>query len=96
MENCLEPRSVDEAWNHPDEEQIVKWCDAIHKEFNDMNNHGVWRKIKKADIPSEHRCVKNQWFFKIKRNGVFRACLVACGHSQVPGVDFAENILHLV
>jgi hypothetical protein len=27
----------------------------------------------------------------VKRNGVFRARLVACGCSQVPGVDFTES-----
>jgi hypothetical protein len=28
---------------------------------------------------------------KIKRNGVFRATLVACGYNQIPGIDFSEN-----
>ena len=34
--------------------------------------------------------------FKIKRNGVFRARLVACGHIQIPGVDFSEIYLPVV
>jgi hypothetical protein len=27
----------------------------------------------------------------VKRNGIFRAILVACGYSQVPGIDFSES-----
>ena len=33
----------------------------------------------------------SKWVFKIKLNGVYRARLVACGYSQIPGVDFTEN-----
>jgi hypothetical protein len=28
---------------------------------------------------------------KLKRNGIFRARLVACGYRQVPGTDFDES-----
>ena len=41
-------------------------------------------------IPSGRRCVKHKWVFEIKRSGVFCSRLVACGYSQVPGVDFSE------
>jgi Reverse transcriptase (RNA-dependent DNA polymerase) len=34
--------------------------------------------------------------FKIKRNGAFRARLVACGYSQVPGVDFNESFAPVI
>jgi Reverse transcriptase (RNA-dependent DNA polymerase) len=33
---------------------------------------------------------------KSKRNGVYRARLVACGYSQVPGVDFQETFATLI
>ncbi len=34
--------------------------------------------------------MKCKWIFDIKRSGVFRARLVACGYSQVPGLDFTD------
>jgi len=34
--------------------------------------------------------VKCKWFFEIKRDGKFRARLVACGYSQISGVDFHQ------
>ena len=34
---------------------------------------------------------KNKWVIKIKCNGVYQACLIAWGYSQVPGINFSEN-----
>ncbi len=61
-----------------------------------MIKYKVWRRTNKRNIPSNHRCIKCKWVFKIKRNGVFRARLVACGYSQIPGVDFSENFSPVV
>jgi len=91
VSDVQEPTTFREAWDHPDPIQRKKWREALHKEFRDMINRGVWRNIKKTQVPKGRRCVKSKWVFKIKRNGVFRARLVACGYSQVPGVDFTEN-----
>ena len=64
---------------------------AIQKEFGDMEKQQVWRKTQKSLMHPNHRCVKNKWVFKIKHNGVYEVLLVACGYSQVPGMDFSEN-----
>jgi hypothetical protein len=47
--------------------------------------------IDEEDIPISCRYIKNKWIFKVQRNGIFRARLVACGYSQVPGIDFSES-----
>jgi len=86
-----EPKSYEEAWYHNDPKQRVKWRAAITKEFGDMAKRVVWTVIERKAMPVGCRCVKCKWVFKIKRNGVFRARLVACGYSQIPGVDFTEN-----
>jgi hypothetical protein len=56
-----------------------------------MTERGVWRKTLRREIPEGRRCVKCKWVFEIKRNGVFRCRLVACGYSQKPGIDFQQS-----
>ena len=47
-------------------------------------------------MPPDRRCVKTKWVFKIKRNGIFRAHLVACGYSQIDGVHYTENYVPVI
>jgi len=89
--HLVEPKNFREAFDHPDPAQCDKWRAAIHKEFRDMTNRGVWRKVKRSQVPTGRRCIKCKWVLKIKRDGVFRARLVACGYSQIPGLDFSEK-----
>ena len=56
-----------------------------------MFDLGVWRHVNGEDHPNDHRLVRCTWVFKVKRNGVYHARLVAYGFSQIPGVDFTDN-----
>lgn len=85
-----EPSNFEAAWNNNDLKIREKWREAITKEFKDMETRKVWKVIKKNLIPPTKRCVKCKWVFKVKRNGIFRARLVACGYSQIPGIDHDE------
>jgi hypothetical protein len=84
------PSSYDAAWNHPDPWQRSKWRAAISLEYKKMEDHKVWEKVKRATMQPGKRCVKHKWINEIKRNGIFRSRLVACGYSQVPGIDFTN------
>ena len=85
-----EPETFDQAWNHPDPFQRMKWREAILDELKIMETRKVWIKVKRSTMPKGKRCVKHKWVFNIKRTGKFKARLVACGYSQVPGIDFTE------
>ena len=86
-----EPKTLQEAWHSPVEEERHNWQIAIRKEIKSMINRGVWRKIDKVKIPENRRLIGNKWVFKIKRDGTYRARLVALGYSQIPGVDYTDN-----
>ena len=85
------PTTFQEAYNHPVAIFRERFREAIRKELRDMHARGVWRKIKRSDVPNGRRLVKHKWVFDIKRSGRFRARLVACGYSQIPGVDFQHS-----
>ena len=90
------PQTFQQAWHHKNEEKRTAWRTAIRKEFHDMINRGVWRKVKKRDIPLGRKVIGSKWVFKEKKDGVFRARLVALGYNQVPGVDFTDNFSPVV
>jgi Reverse transcriptase (RNA-dependent DNA polymerase) len=60
------------------------------KELDKLQQYDVWNVVPRTSIPPNRRCVKHKWKLDIKRNGTFRARLVACGYSQVPGIDFMD------
>ena len=86
-----EPKTFQEAWHSPVEEERNNWQMAIRKEIKSMINRGVLRKVDRKNIPNNRRLIGNKWVFKIKRDGTYRARLVALGYSQIPGVDYTDN-----
>ena len=86
-----EPKPFQEAWHSPVEEERNNWQMAIRKEIKSMIDRGVWRKVDRKNIPNNRRLIGNKWVFKIKRDGTYRARLVALGYSQIQGVDYTDN-----
>ena len=46
-----EPKTFQEAWHYPIENDRNNWRAAIRKEIRSMINRGVWRKTDRAKIP---------------------------------------------
>ena len=86
-----EPKTFQEAWHDPIENDKINWTAAISKEIRSMINRGGWRKTDRAKIPKNRRLFGNKWVFNIKRDGMYRARLVALGYSQIPEVDYTDN-----
>jgi len=90
------PKSYKEAWDHPDPKMRARWRKAFQKELDSMIKRNVWKVIKKKDMPKGRRCVRSKWVFDIKRNGTFKVRLVACGYTQIPGVDFTDSFAPVI
>ena len=87
----LEPTTYYQAWNHEDPEEQKNWRGAITKEFDDMERRNVWELVDKKELPPGRQPIGSKWVFKRKKNGVYRARLVALGYNQIPGIDFTDN-----
>jgi hypothetical protein len=53
-----EPKTLDEAYNHPNANHRLKWQEKISKELDEMSDRGAWRKIQKLEF---RNCIKNNW-----------------------------------
>ena len=83
--NSWLPSSYAEAMMCPD-----IWLGPIEKELSVMKDRKVWEEI---DPPSNVCIIRTHWTFanKYDSNGELvgcKACLIAKGFTQIPGVDF--------
>ena len=87
-----ELKTFQEAWHCENEKERNNWRTAIRKEMRSMIDREVWRKTERKKIPNDRRLIGKKWVFKINRDGTYRARLVALGYSQIPGVDYTDNL----
>ena len=81
------PTTFREAWDHPNPNKHKKWREAIRLEFSQMIRNMVWKR-NGIDVFSDGRFgIGTKWIFKEKKNGVFRARLMAKGYDQIAGID---------
>ncbi|MHB1850521.1 MAG: Ty1/Copia family ribonuclease HI, partial [Acidimicrobiales bacterium] len=78
------PKSYKEAIKYP------HWKASINKEYGSLTNNGTWIL---TILPPGRKTIKCKWIFKVKENAdgtvsVYKTRLVACGYSQIFGVDY--------
>jgi hypothetical protein len=85
--NDIEPTSYTTASKHP------AWRDAMNIEFDALLSNGTWTFVPQT---SNMNIVGCKWVFRLKRKvdgsiDRHKACLVAKGFYQQPGIDFGET-----
>jgi hypothetical protein len=84
------PTTYEQAFYNPEQWCRDKWRQAITLELHKMKALKVWSLTDLKNIPNGRKPIKKKWVFDIKQTGIFRARLVACEYSQVPGIDFLD------
>ena len=88
---ALEPQNLAEAKKQPD---WMLWEKAIEEELMTLKEAGTWEVV---EIPKGVNVVGSKWVFRAKKdaagNGIrYKACPVAQGFSQVPGVNYFNSL----
>ncbi|GJS06528.1 retrotransposon protein, putative, ty1-copia subclass [Tanacetum coccineum] len=89
-----EPANYKAALLHPESN---KWLNAMNVEMQSMRDNEVWELV---DLPPNGKTVGHKWLFKkkIDMDGAvhtYKACLVAKGFTQTPGIDYVETFSHV-
>ena len=67
-----------------------QWEQAMCEELKSQYKNKTWVLVLR---PKNRRIIKCKWIYVIKPNGLYKACLVMKGFTQVEGIDFQETFL---
>ena len=79
------PKTLKQAMNSKD---ASRWKEAINEE---LRAHAENQTFSLVRLPKRRKAITCRWVFTIKKDGRFKARLVARGFSQVKGIDYEET-----
>ena len=82
------PYTLSEAWHNIDHDEQGKWIDAITNEITQFDDKKSWTVCDREPNCKE---IGVKWVFKIKRDGIYIARLVALGYSQSYGINYQDT-----
>nr|GFA31599.1 retrovirus-related Pol polyprotein from transposon TNT 1-94 [Tanacetum cinerariifolium] len=70
-----------------------KWLNAMNLEMQSIKDNEVWVLV---ELPPNGKTVGSKWLFKKKTDvdgnvHIYKACLMAKGYTQTPGIDYEET-----
>ena len=83
--SIFEPENYSNAVSCSDK---LKWQKAMDNEISLMIRNQVFDLV---EAPTNVKVIRNRWVFKGKSGGLYKARLVACGYSQIYGIDYEET-----
>ncbi|GJR67876.1 retrovirus-related pol polyprotein from transposon TNT 1-94 [Tanacetum coccineum] len=90
--STTEPRGFKTAAKDP------KWMEAMNEEFQALQQNQTWVLVPR---PGSANIIGSKWVYRIKYNSDgtierYKACLVAQGCSQIPGLDYCHTFSPVV
>ena len=70
------------------------WTKAVEEEHERMVTNGVWKAVKRDNIPSRAKVLTSTWACKLKSNGVKRARINGRGYEQIDGIHYDSSSIH--
>ena len=81
----LEPQTLTDALSSAEND---KWREAWESELTSLSKNNTWVL---EPLPMERTAIGCRWIFRRKKDGRYKARLLAKGHSQKLGIDYQET-----
>jgi len=81
----LEPQTLTDALSSTEKD---KWREAWESELTSLSKNNTWVL---EPLPAERTVIGCRWLFRRKKDGRYKAWLVAKGYSQKLGIDYQET-----